>query len=241
MLVEQLGFHHEGVWWALRRFAPLWHAPCGATWSFGRHPSFVAARAPTLPDAERQAEGVQHLVRRYLGAFGPASAQDVSQFTLLRRSVVRSALRALDGELRKLEGPDGSELFDLAGAYLPDEGTAAPPRLMAMWDSTLLAYRDRSRVVPEEYRRMVIRQNGDVLPTLLVDGYVAGVWRPVGGGIEATAFHHLPDEAWAALAAEASMLVRFLAEREPEVYRRYAHWWSKLPQAEVRVLSGPTD
>nr|WP_246580628.1 hypothetical protein [Deinococcus aestuarii] len=25
---------------------------------------------------------------------------------------------------------------------------------------------------------MVIQQNGDVLPTLLVDGYVVGVWRP---------------------------------------------------------------
>ena len=33
-------------------------------------------------------------------------------------------------------------------------------------------------------------------PTLLVDGYVAGVWRSVDGGIEATAFHRLCGEAW---------------------------------------------
>ncbi len=80
-----------------------------------------------------------------------------------------------------------------------------------MWDSTLLAYQDRSRVIPPDYRRLVIRQNGDVLPTLLVDGYVAGVWRPVGGGIEATAFHPLPEEAWVGLASEAGALVAFLA------------------------------
>jgi len=50
---------------------------------------------------------------------------------------------------------------------------------MAMWDSILLAYSVRSRVIPPGYRKLVTRSNGDVLPTLLVDGYVAGVWRPV--------------------------------------------------------------
>jgi hypothetical protein len=69
-----------------------------------------------------------------------------------------------------------------------------------------------------------------------VDGYVAGVWRPVEGGIEATAFHRLSDEAWSGLSAEATALVAFLAERQPTVYRRYAHWWTRLPSAEVRVL-----
>jgi len=92
-----------------------------------------------------------------------------------------------------------------------------------MWDSILLAYVDRSRVIPPDYCTLVTRSNGDVLPTLLVDGYVAGVWRPVAGGIEATAFHHLPDDAWEGLAAEARSLVAFLADREPEVYRRYDH------------------
>lgn len=77
-----------------------------------------------------------------------------------------------------------------------------------------------------------------MLPTLLVDGYVAGVWRPVAGGIEATAFHHLPDDAWEGLAAEARSLVAFLADREPEVYRRYDHWWRTLPSAEARLLPG---
>src|SRR5690606_40916501 len=48
----------------------------------------------------------------------------------------------------------------------------APPRLLPMWDSVLLAYADRSRVLPEEYRPLVIRRNGDTLPTVLVDGHV---------------------------------------------------------------------
>lgn len=44
----------------------------------------------------------------------------------------------------------------------------APARLLPMWDDILLAYTDRSRVLPPEYRRLVARANGDVLPTLLV-------------------------------------------------------------------------
>jgi hypothetical protein len=236
MLEARLGDRKPRVWWALRTFAPLWHAPTGGPWSFGPRSSFVAA--PSRLPPERREESVRRLVRRYLEGFGPASVQDVAQFSLLRRPVVRDALAALAGELQELEGPDGSRLFDLAGAPLPAEDTPAPPRLLGMWDSVLLAYADRSRVIPPDYRRLVARSNGDVLPTLLVDGYVAGVWRPVEGGIEATAFHRLPEEAWAGLAAEAGALVAFLADRDPAVYRRYARWWITLPSAEVRVLPG---
>jgi hypothetical protein len=234
LLEARLGDRNPRAWWALRTFAPLVHAPTGGPWSFGLRPSFVAARRQ-LP-SERRDESVQRLVRRYLEAFGPASVPDVAQFTLLARSVARGALRAMAAELEELEGPDGSQLFDVPGALLPAEDTPAPPRLMPMWDSVLLAYSDRSRVIPPDYRRLIIQRNGDVLPTLLVDGYVAGVWRPVEGGIEATAFHRLPDEAWAGLAAEAGALVAFLADREPIVYRRYARWWATLPGAEVRLL-----
>jgi hypothetical protein len=127
-------------------------------------------------------------------------------------------------------------LYDVPGVPVPDEDTPAPPRLLPMWDSVLLAYADRSRVIPPEYRRVVIRSNGDVLPTLLVDGYVAGVGRAVEGGIEASAFRPLPDETWAGLAAEAASLLRLL-DRDPLVYGRYDHWWRDLPAAEVRLLS----
>ncbi|MEV6399417.1 winged helix DNA-binding domain-containing protein [Streptomyces sp. NPDC051907] len=230
-----------GAWWGLRQFTPLLHAPTTPPWSFGHHPSYVAPRTiPTLADPEASAASLRTLVLRYLKGFGPASAADVAQFTLVQRARARTALQTLagDGDIERREGPNGEELFDSPDAPTPDEDTPAPPRLMAMWDSVLLAYSDRSRVIPPDYRTLVIRRNGDVLPTLLVDGYVAGVWRPADGGIEATAFHGLPDEVWEELAAEARRLTAFLADREPKVYRRYDHWWSKLPQAESRLLPG---
>ena len=236
LLEARLGDRNPRAWWALRTFAPLWHAPTGGPWSFGPRSSFVAAPVQLPP--EDQDASIQWLLRRYLEAFGPATVADFAQFTLLTRAVARDALGALAGELERLEGPDGAELFDVPGGPLPAEDTPAPPRLLPMWDSILFAYFDRSRVIPPDYRRLVIRNNGDALPTLLVDGYVAGVWRPVEGGIEAAAFHRLPEAAWTGLAAEAAALTAFLAGRDPAVYRRYRHWWDKLPSAEVRVLAG---
>jgi hypothetical protein len=235
-LAEQPGVPaHPGVWWALRTFAPLVHAPSGGAWSFGPRPSYVAARDE--PRSENPDDSMQWLVRRYLEGFGPASARDVAQFALIGTATARDALRSLSG-VESREGPDGAELFDVPGGLLPTEDTPAPPRLMAMWDSILLAYADRSRIIPPDYRRLVTRQNGDVLPTLLVDGYVAGAWRAVEEGIEATAFHRLSNEAWSGLESEASALMAFLANRDRTVYRRYAHWWSTLPSIEVRVLRG---
>ncbi|MFJ1578271.1 winged helix DNA-binding domain-containing protein [Streptomyces sp. NPDC088182] len=224
----------------LRQYAPLWHAPTGGPWSFGTRPSYVAADTrPVLAEPDVAAGSLRTLIRRYLEGFGPASVADMAQFALVQRARVRTALTALAGELEQLEGPDGTVMYDLPGAPRPAEDTPAPPRLMAMWDSTLLAYADRSRVVPPAYRKHVTRVNGDVLPTLLVDGYVAGVWRAVDGGIEATAFHPLPGRVWEGLAAEARSLMSLLATRDPRVYGRYDHWWTKgLPGAETRLLPG---
>jgi hypothetical protein len=237
LVQDRLGEGRRRMWWALRTFAPLHHAPTGGPWSFSAPSSFVSARTRLGPESAD--ESVQWLLLRYLQAFGPASVQDFAQFTMLRRPVVLRALQALAGQVEELDGPAGAPLLDVPGAPLPAADTAAPPRLLPMWDSVLLAYSDRSRVVPPDYRPLIIRRNGDVLPTLLVDGYVAGVWRPAEGGIEATAFHRLDDEAWQGLAAEARALVAFLADRDPAVYRRYAHWWAKeMPGAEVRLLPG---
>src|SRR3954452_18032813 len=237
-LDERLGETPKpGVWWAFRQFGLFVHAPTGGSWSFGPRPSYVAAPDPSLPgDIEAS---LRRLAERYLEGFGPASVQDFAQFGMIPRPLARQPLRSLAaaGWLITVEGPNGEELFDVPGASLPAEDSPAPPRLLPMWDSTLLAYADRSRIIPSTYRVHVTRKNGDVLPTLLVDGYVAGVWRTVDDGIEAPAFHPLGKVAWEGLEAEAAALVAFLADREPIVFRRYGHWWSKgLPAAEVRVL-----
>ena len=188
------------MWWALRTFAPLMHAPTGPPWSFGPRPRYVASGAPINGDVDA---GRAALVRRYLEGFGPASAADIGVFTMLRKPPVQQALADLGDDLVRLEGPDGVELYDVPGGPIPTGRSKAPPRLLGMWDNVLLAYADRGRVLPESYRSHVIRRNGDVLPAVLVDGRVAGVWRAIDGAIEVTAFHELSTATWRALTTEA--------------------------------------
>ncbi|MGW1670470.1 winged helix DNA-binding domain-containing protein [Streptomyces sp. NPDC002324] len=226
----------------LRHYAPLWHAPTGGPWSFDTRQSYVAATPrPALTDPDAAAEGLRTLIRRYLQGFGPASVADMAQFALVPQRRIKTALTAMSQELETLKAADTDQtLHDIPDAPRPPEDTPAPPRLLPMWDSTLLAYADRGRLLPAEYRRYVTRMNGDVLPTLLVDGYVAGVWRPLADGIEATAFHRLPDEVWEALESEATTLHTFLTARgDATPYGRYDHWWTKpFPEAaETRLFS----
>jgi hypothetical protein len=239
-IAARAGVPGRPVWWALRHIGPFVYAPTGGPWAFEDRAHFVAPRTG-LFDGDR-AQAMAHLLRRYLRAFGPASEADMHQFTMMPMKPIRAGLALLADELESHEGPDGKPVLDLREATMPPEDAPAPPRLLGMWDEILLAYRDRSRVIAPEDRTRVSRLNGDTLPSVLVDGYVAGVWRPApegAGGIEVTAFRRLDRAAWDGLATEARNLVRFLADRDPNVYGRYAHWWAKLPSGtEVRVLGG---
>ncbi|MFI6095951.1 winged helix DNA-binding domain-containing protein [Lentzea sp. NPDC051213] len=215
-----------GIWWALASYAPLVRVPTGGPWAYGPRLSF---QSKVFEPRDRMAS-LAELIRRYLTGFGPATVPDINQFTMLPRGSIREALELLDVV-------ETGGYYDVPNRTIPDEDTPAPPRLMAMWDSTLLAYADRSRIIPAEYRKLVIRNNGDTLPTLLVDGHVAGVWRPAeDDGIEVTAFHALSEDQWDGLAEEVAGLRKLLDQRERQIYRRYARWWSGLPAHDVRIV-----
>ena len=119
-------------------------------------------------------------------------------------------------------------LFDVPGAPLPAPDTPAPPRLLAMWDSPLIAYAERTRLMPEGYRKRVVMPNGDYLPTFLVDGLVAGLWRPITVDgkvrVEFNPFDSIPRSAEQALEREGERMAAFVEPYEPAVYRRFDHW-----------------
>jgi hypothetical protein len=216
-------------------FAPLHHVPTGGPWSFGVRGSYRAATGSL--DPEGHDEAVRELVRRSIECFGPLGERDIAQFTILRAPVVSAALASMSDELVEHESPSGGVVFDTTAGSIPAEETPAPPRLLGMWDSTLLAFADRKRVIPDPWRSHVIRRNGDVLPAVLVDGYVVGVWRMVDAAVEVFAFRELESADWAALADEAEGLRAFVADRDPNVYSRYRHWFDKgIPSVDSRTL-----
>ncbi|UUN30080.1 winged helix DNA-binding domain-containing protein [Streptomyces sp. FIT100] len=114
------------------------------------------------------------VVRRYLAAFGPASVKDMQTWSGL--TGLRAALERLRPELLTFQDENGAELFDLPDAPRPDPAAPAPPRFLAEYDNLLLSHADRSRVVPEEFRRRTWKGN-QPSSVFLTDGLVAGIWK----------------------------------------------------------------
>ena len=155
---------------AVRRHGHLLHGPDSALWTTQPKAVYHPYPEPVELDV---AEARRELVRRYLRAFGPATKADICDWSGLR---VADFAAALDG-LPTYRNEDGKELFDVPRAPLPAADTPAPPRFLPKWDNTLLGHADRRRVISDELRRGVIGKNGDVAPTVLVDGFVAATWR----------------------------------------------------------------
>jgi hypothetical protein len=182
------------------------------TWGGGRY----AAARHWLPDFSTAdpAEAYIHLVRRYLGAFGPASRADIAGWSGQPVRRLAPALEALAPELRTFTDERGRTLYDLAGAPRPPAGGRAPVRFLPRWDNLLLAHADRTRVLPERFRKTVIRVNGDVLPTFLVEGVVAGAWEVTRQRNEAvlrlSPFEALEPADHRALEDEGERLLRFV-------------------------------
>jgi len=127
----------------------------------------------------------------------------------MRVSDFAPALDTLE-PLRRFRDERGRELLDLPRAPLPDANTPAPVRFLPKWDNVLLGFADRTRVLPEEYRKTVIAKNGDVAQTFLVDGVVAGTWREDNGKVKLEPFAPLPRAARREAEDEAARLAEFL-------------------------------
>jgi hypothetical protein len=175
--IADLAAHQMGGFrWRTRTLTPLVHLLPSGTWShYGRAQlrAMEAVLGVELPPLE---EGAELLVRRYLAAFGPATQEDLLRFAGVRVGDVRAGLN--DVPLRKFRDERGRILLDLPRAPLPDGDVPAPVRFLPKWDSSILAYAasERARILPDKFRTTVIRKNGDVLPTVLVDGFIAATW-----------------------------------------------------------------
>jgi Winged helix DNA-binding domain len=184
--------------------ARLEQTPEAAFWAFRGSPLLTPAQHE-LPPREGAAA---HLVKRYLAAFGPATRADASAWSGVP---VRDLAPGFDSlPLRKFRDERGRELLDLPRAPLAGADVPAPPRLLPRWEELLLAHKDRSRVLPDEYRKTVIALNGDVNQAFLVDGFVAGAWRQEGDGVVVEPFEPLPGTARRELEDEARRLAVWL-------------------------------
>jgi hypothetical protein len=195
-----------------RRF--IWldfvRVPPSGTWERRRADLYETAENWLGPENATPEEGVELLVRRYLGGFGPATRAQIADWAGLPVAAVASALERF--ELRCFRAEDGKELVDLPRAPLPDADTPAPVRFLPTWDATLLVHARRTGILPERFRPLIFNtKNPQSDRTFLVDGAVAGTWREDGGRVKLEPFEPLPLRVRRELEDEAARLERFLA------------------------------
>ena len=194
---------------SIHNWIDLVRAPPSGTWERRRADLYASARdwlGPPSGDEDEQA-AMEHLVRRYLAAFGPATRKDVQSFTGL-------SLTTLEPVLERI-GPQrlDANLLDLHGAPRPDPDTPAPPRYLPTFDATLLVHARRTQILPEAYRpRIFNTRTPHSRPTFLVDGAVAGTWAYESGRIVREEFERLDAADRRALDEEGERLATLMAD-----------------------------
>ena len=200
-------------WAAVATSGLIWEA-AGAHFDhrqLGRH----VAPPAKLRKAAKPAAAYELVVRRHLGAFGPATVADIATWSSVRVPNIRAALAGMK-DLRRFADDRGRELIDLARAPRPSAEVVAPPRFLARFDAAILGHAapERTRVLPEAFRKQVIF-SAEVWPTFLIDGFVAGRWtiavRPKESVLELKPFKPLARADRAALVDEGEKLVHFYA------------------------------
>ncbi|MDR0917410.1 MAG: winged helix DNA-binding domain-containing protein [Oscillospiraceae bacterium] len=119
---------------------------------------------PSFDDAFPEA------LRRYFAAYGPSTTADAAWFMGLSADHFKAAdLSAFNS-------------FELDGKrfYYTDEPEKLPDipkvQILAGFDPLIVSYSDRGAVLPDEYKRAVILTSGICMPTVAVDGRIAGLW-----------------------------------------------------------------
>jgi hypothetical protein len=197
--------------YAARMHLPLVVVPDDSEWAFRSDANFALAESwlGKTPDDDDRPHA---LVMRYLAAFGPASATDVQAWSAL--AGIREVLEELRPRLVTFRDDRKRELFDLPDSPRPPEDTPAPARFLPGFDNLILSHADRTRIMADEHRPLVTTKNLLVLPTFLVDGFVAGIWKSSLAKKEARLtvlpFEPLSKAAQAELALEADKLARFI-------------------------------
>lgn len=154
---------------------PLVQRPPRGTWKGGGGVEY--AELVDWVGAPLREPDVPSIIRRYLRAFGPASAADVTAWSGVTR--LGPVVAAMD-DLVRHEDEAGKVLVDVPEGVVADADAPAPVRLLGTYDNLWLSHAARDRVATPDNRRRWMGPNGGTGMVVLVDGMLEGLWRRDG-------------------------------------------------------------
>jgi Winged helix DNA-binding domain len=228
LVARGIGDDVEAMGNATRAHMPLVQVPPRAVWGKSGQAKYATLAAWTGRSLERS-PSIDEVVLRYLGAFGPASAMDMQNWSGLTK--LREAFERLRPRLLTFRDEAGRELFDLPDAPRPDPGVPAPVRLLGEYDNVLLGHADRTRIIPADFPWMEMLAPGRFVSNFLVDGMLRGTWWIERDGKRSATlamrpFGELSPAERDEVAAEAERMVEF---SEPDAAERDVRFEPPVP------------
>lgn len=133
-----------------------------------RNFDLIAAEPVLTPDAV-----LPELLQRFFTAYGPATLADAAWFLgLSKEQKEKLPLMALEQLERVIY--NGEVHYFVSDAT--DMGDIPEVTLLSGFDPIIVSYVQRSTVLPPAYKNAVILRSGICLPTIAVNGQVAGLW-----------------------------------------------------------------
>lgn len=145
----------------------------------GNKPTFIRVEQWLPPQKEiPETEAKRALLRRYLGAYGPATARDFSRWSGIPMAEVNPVWESLQEDMREIES-DGQKSFILRDDY---DALAHSNlnnhilRLLPGFDPFLLGHAGKDHLLDMQHYKRVYRAAGWITPTVLLNGKIIGVW-----------------------------------------------------------------
>ncbi len=148
----------------------------GRQYRWHRRDRWLANGAPP-PDDPTPTVASSELVRRWLARFGPGTLTDIAWWTGWTKTKTRAALAAIDPVEVSLGG-------ETTGFVLPDsniddletfDSDAPWATLLPSLDPTPMGWKERGWFLGE-HERCLFDRNGNIGPTVWVDGRIVGGW-----------------------------------------------------------------
>jgi hypothetical protein len=179
--------------------------------------ALLAERVPLKRMIEKE-EALATLALRYFTSRGPATLQDFRWWSGL---TLRDARRALDlVKCNLISDTVDEESYWFPGSTPRSKGKGAAIHLLPAFDEFLIAYRDRSSVLPSPDHLRVVSSNGIFRPVIVADGKVIGIWRRLTGRtrvfLEAE-FFQPPDKKTRGAVEKAAQAFAAFLERKVDV------------------------
>lgn len=160
--------------YAIRMHLPLVQVPVTGGWSYSNQPEFTLADS-WIGRSISSEDRLPELVFRYLAAFGPASVTDMQTWSGM--PAMKEAFEKLKPELKLYRAEGRREFFDAPDLAIPSGDVPAPVRFLPEFDNLLLSHSNRARVIADQHRSKVYLPGLRVAATILIDGFVSGVWK----------------------------------------------------------------